>query len=164
MSKEPMPMSRLDPLLIASRWICGDILPESLPQIAIELLEAGFEDQTVSRLAADDRVYSRDQVERLLERVFRALEVPYPIPQESARQIVARQIAREVTAGLMDPWLAAAKLDRIVPHWETKDENVIAIYAIADEADWDPGHGRNSATLELELVDAFQQLACSELR
>ena len=167
MDKEPRcakhshPMSKLDPVLIASRWICGDLLPENIPQTAIELIEAGHEEPSVYRVAAEDKVYSRDQVESLVHRMFSALKVPYPLSRENARQIVARQIAREVTAGLKDPWAAAAHLDRVVPHWETKDESIWAIYGIADGADWDQGDGRSVATLEPELIKAFQQLAQS---
>jgi hypothetical protein len=58
-----------------------------------------------------------------------------------------------------DPWKAASQLDRIVPHWETKDENIWAIYTITDEAEWDPGEGRIVKTLEPELIKAFEQLA-----
>ena len=32
MPEAPPPMSKLDPVLIASRWICGDLLPENIPQ------------------------------------------------------------------------------------------------------------------------------------
>jgi hypothetical protein len=156
-----LPTSQLDPVLLASRWICGDILPENIPQMAIQLIEAGVENAAVYRVAAEDKVYSRDQIERLVARMFLALNVPYPIAQESARGIVARQIAREVIAGLKDPWLAAAQLDRVVPHWETEDKNIWAIYGITDEVDWDSGYGRNPAILELELVKTFRQLACS---
>jgi hypothetical protein len=163
MPEAPSPMSKLDPVLIASRWTCGDLLPENIPQIAIELIEAGHEEPSVYRIAAEDKVYSRDQVETLVQRMFFALRVPYPMSQEDARQTVARQIAREVIAGLKDPWSAAAQLDRVVPHWETKDENIWAIYGIADEADWDPGDERNSATLEPQLIEAFEKLARSSV-
>ena len=159
MSKAPPPMSQLDPVLIASRWTCGDLLPENIVKIAIELIEAGHEEPSVYRVAAEDKVYSRDQVEMLVQRMFSALRVPYPMSQENARQTVARLIAREVTAGLTDPWTAAKHLDRVVPHWETKDENIWAIYGITDEAEWDPGEGRILATLEPELINAFEQLA-----
>jgi len=155
------PMSQLDPVLIASRWVCGDLLPENIPQVAVGLIEAGHEHPAVYRVAAEDRVYSRDQVEPLLQRMFSALGVAYPMALKDARQIVARQIAREVTAGLKNPWSAATQLDRVVPHWETKDGNVWAIYGIADEADWDSGSGRNISTLEAELIAAFTQLARS---
>ena len=161
MPEAQLPMSRLDPMLIASRWICGDLLPENIPQIAIELIEAGHEEPSVYRVAAEDKVYSRDQVETLVRRMFSALKVPYPLSQGDARKTVARQIAREVTAGLKDPWAAAAHLDRVVPHWETRDESIWAIYGIADEADWDHGEGRSVATLEPDLIRAFQQLARS---
>lgn len=161
MPEAPSPMSKLNPFLIASRWICGDLLPENIPQTAIELIEAGHEEPSVYRVAAEDKVYSRDQMESLVHRMFSALKVPYPLSQEEARQTVARQIAREVMAGLKDPWAAAAQLDRVVPHWETKEESIWAIYGIADEADWGAGDGRGVATLEPELIKAFQQLACS---
>lgn len=89
MSKAPPPMSHLDPVLIASRWTCGDLLPENIAQTAVQLIEAGHEEPSVYRVAAEDEVYSRDQVEMLVQRMFSALRVPYPISQESARQTVA---------------------------------------------------------------------------
>jgi hypothetical protein len=159
MSKAPPPMPHLDPFLLASRWTCGDLLPENIVQTAVELIEAGYEEPSVYRLAAEDKVYSRGQVEILVQRMFSALRVPYPMSQEDARQAVARQIAREVTAGLKDPWIAAKQLDRVVPHWETKDESIWAIYGITDEVEWDHGEGRIVATLEPELINAFEQLA-----
>ena len=161
MQGTPSPMSQLDPVLIAARWTCGDLLPEAIPQVAIQLIEAGHAEPSVCRVAAEDKVYSRDQVERLLQRMFSSLKAPYPMSQEDARQIVALQIAREVTAGLKDPWSAAVQLDRVMPHWETKDQDIWAIYGIADEVDWDPGDGRSLATLEPELIEAFGQLARS---
>ena len=161
-SQSPPPMSRLDPALLAARWTCGDLLPENVPGIAVELIEAGQENSAVYRVAAEDRVYSRDQIEILVQRLFVALGVSYPMSLEGARQTVAWQIAREVAAGLRDPWTAAAQLDRVVPHWEAKDENVLAIYLIADEAEWDPGYGRGPSTLQSELIEAFGRLARSE--
>jgi hypothetical protein len=159
MSKAPLPMPNLEPFLLASRWTCGDLLPENIARTAVELIEAGYEEPSVYRLAAEDKVYSRDQVEILVQQMFSALRVPYPMSREDARQTVARQIAREVTAGLKDPWTAAKQLDRVVPHWETKDESIWAIYGITDEAEWDRGEGRIVATLEPKLIDAFEQLA-----
>lgn len=79
--------------------------------------------------------------------------------QEDARQTVARQIAREVAAGLRDPWKAAQQLDRVIPHWATRSDNIWAVYGITDEAEWDTGEGRIVATLEPELINAFEQLA-----
>ena len=76
MSKAPLPMSHLDPVLIASRWTCGDLLPENMAQTAIKLIEAGHEEPSVYRVAAEDKVYSRDQVEMLVQRMFSALRVP----------------------------------------------------------------------------------------
>jgi len=136
-----------------------DLLPENIAQTAIELIEVGHEEPSVYRVAAEDKVHSRDQVEMLVQRMFTALKVPYPMSQEDARQTVARQIAREVTAGLKDPWTAAKHLDRVAPHWETKDENILAIYGITDQAEWDSGEGRFVATLEPELINAFEHLA-----
>ena len=157
----PPPTSPFDPILVASRWVCGDLLPENIAQTAVQLIEAGYEEPSVYRIAAEDKVYSRNQVEMLVHRMFSALGVPYPMSQEDAREVVARQIAREVTAGLSDPWTAAVRLDRVVPHWETNDENILAIYCITDEAEWDFGEGRVVATLEPELMSAFEQLARS---
>ena len=125
--------------------------------MAIELIEAGSEELSVYRVAAEDKFYSRDHAETLVRKMFVSLGVTYPVPLESARQTMAQQIAREVMAGLRDPWKAAAKLDRVVPHWETRDENIWAIYAIKDEADeW---YVRNVAALEPELMEAFGRLA-----
>jgi len=157
--KSSPPLSPTDPVLLASRWAVEDLLPENVPQMAIELIEAGHEEPSVYRVAAEDKVYSRDQVEALLHQMFISLGVTYPISLESARHTVARQIAREVMAGLRDPWIAAAQLDRLVPHWETRNENIWTIYGITDEADWDAGYGRSLATLEQELINAFEQLA-----
>ena len=159
MLKSSPPLSPTDPVLLASRWTVEDLLPENVPQMAIELIEAGHEEPSVYRVAAEDKVYSRDQVEALLHQMFISLGVTYPISLESARHTVARQIAREVMAGLRDPWIAAAQLDRLVPHWETKNENILTIYGITDEADWDAGYGRSFAMLEQELINAFEQLA-----
>jgi hypothetical protein len=155
------PLSNLDPILLASRWLCGDLLPEDVPKTAIELIEAGREESSVYRVAAEVKVNSRDDVEVLLGRMFAALGVEYPMSLEDARLTVARQIAREVVAGRRDPWTAAARLDRAVPHWETQDQNILDVYCTAEEADWDPGYGRSGPALELELLRAFERLACS---
>jgi hypothetical protein len=160
-SGTPPPLSNLDPLLLASRWLCGDLLPEDIPKIAIELIEAGREEPSIYRVAAEVKVNSRDDVEGLLGRMFVALGVEYPISLEVARQTVARQIAREVLAGRRDPWTAAMRLDRAFPHWETQDQNILDIYCTADEADWDPGYGRSDAILEQQLIQAFERLAGS---
>ena len=69
-------MPHLDPFLLASRWTCGDLLPENIVQTAVELIEVGYEEPSVYRLAAEDKVYSRDQVEILVQRMFSALRVP----------------------------------------------------------------------------------------
>jgi len=160
-SGTPPPLSNLDPILLASRWLCGDLLPEDVPQVAIELIEAGREEPSIYRVAAEVNVNSRDDVEALLGRMFPALGVEYPMPLEVARQTLARQIAREVVAGRRDPWTAAMRLERAFPHWETEDQNILDIYCAADEADWDPGYGRSDAILEHELIQGFERLAGS---
>jgi hypothetical protein len=118
------PLSKIDPVLIAARWICGDLLPEDVPEVAIGLIEVGHEEPSVYRVAAEVKVACRDDVETLLNRMFAALGVSYPIPLEDARLTVARQIAREVVAGLKDPWAAAMKLDRVAPHWEMENQEI----------------------------------------
>jgi hypothetical protein len=155
----PPPMSPLDPVLIAARWVCEDLLPENVPAIAVDLIEAGYEQPAVYRVAAEDRVTSRAQIERLLQEIFSAVGAAYPMPLRQARQVMSRQIAREVLAELKDPWNAALQLDRLVPHWETDDENVLAVYDIADEASWDSGYGRDQSVLESELIEVFWKLA-----
>ena len=64
-------------------------------------------------------------------------------------------------AGRTDPWTAATRLDRVAPHWETKNKNIWDVYCIPDEADWDPGNGRSGSELDLELMQAFERLAYS---
>lgn len=71
--------------------------------MAIELIEAGFEEPTVYRVAAEDKMNCRDDAERLLQRMFSALAVEYRIPVDKARQTLARQLAREVVPGMKDP-------------------------------------------------------------
>jgi hypothetical protein len=158
--EEPPPLSKLDPVLIAARWTCGDLLPENVPEVAIGLIEAGHEEPSVYRVAAEVKVASRGDVETLLKRMFAALGVSYPIPLENARLIVARQIASEVVAGLRDPWAAAVQLERVAPHWETRNKDIFDVYCIADEYDC---YGRSRPILELELVQAFERLARIEI-
>jgi hypothetical protein len=157
----PPPMLKLDPTLIAARWVCGDLLPENVPETAIGLIEAGYEEPSVYRVAAEDNVSARADVESLLQRMFNALGVTYPISLEDARVILSRQIAREVVAGLKNPWSAAKQLESAVPPWETRNENIQNVFWIADESEWDPAEGRNQSTLDMELVKAFERLACS---
>ena len=102
----PEPDSDLSVQLIAARWRCNDIYGEDMPGIAADLLEAGFDSPSLRRLAGEIATCSAD-VEELVAKVIREFGLPYPMPEEQAQLIFARQLAREVIAGRRLPWSAA---------------------------------------------------------
>jgi len=77
-----------------------------MPGIAADLLEAGFDSPSLRRLAGEIATCSAD-VEELVAKVIREFGLPYPMPEEQAQLIFARQLAREVIAGRRLPWSAA---------------------------------------------------------
>jgi hypothetical protein len=106
----PAPEPPYSPYLLAARWAVHDLYGEDIPRIAADLLEAGYDTPTTRRLAGEMNVSSSSEVEALVKRMFRGFAVRYPLQQTEANLIFSRQIAREVIAGILNPWAAANKL------------------------------------------------------
>lgn len=153
----PPPDRRLSVGLLAAQWVCSLHLPEDMPDVAVELLEANFDSPSLRRLAGEMAVQSRRGIENLVEKVFRELSVPYPIVEIEAREIVVRQIAREVIAGIRNPWAASFALERCSDWgWRAEIPALYTLYFLNEELDLDCG--RTVAEITNDLIDTFAEL------
>ena len=149
----------LSPYLLAARWQSHDLYGEDMPRIAADLLEAGHDTPNLRRLAGEMNVRSSSEVEPLVERMFKDFSVRYPLTETEANLIVSRQIAREVIAGVRNPWAAANHIEIAIWGWRVPNSPLEAIVGINDEIDWEPKYRRPLDTLRNALFDSFASLA-----
>jgi hypothetical protein len=156
----PVPDPASSPHLLAARWTVHDLYGEDMPRIAADLLEAGHDTPTIRRLAGEMNVRSSSDVESLMERLFRECAVRYPLSQTEAKLTISRQIAREVIAGIRNPWAAANKLEIAIWGWHAPNSTLGAIFGINGAIDIEPKYRPSLETLRNELLDSFATLAC----
>jgi hypothetical protein len=113
----PPPDGPNSPIALAARWASHDLYGEKMPEIALDLLEAGFDTPALRRLAGETLIKSTADAEPLVSRVFGELGVPYPLNENDARLWVTRQVSREVISGIRNPWAAASHLEIAIWCW-----------------------------------------------
>lgn len=160
----PPPEPPTFPEIIAARWVAGDIYAEKMPEIAADLLEAGFDTPSTCRLAGEMHAACRADIEELVLKILNELGVQIPASETEAKMLATRQIAREVIAGLKNPWKGSTELERIWGHdiWDHK--HLADIAQLLDEPHWDAGYGRPLAALTPELVENLAQLGARTAR
>lgn len=154
----PPPDEIGSPLFIAARWTSHDLYGEDMPGIAADLLEMGYDTPSLRRLAGETEIRSSADAEAIVAKTFHELGVTYPVPENQAMLITSRQIAREVIAGLQDPWAAASKL-AVIWGWNPEIKELQDIDSILDEVDWSREYRRSTSDLEKAVLEAFARLA-----
>jgi hypothetical protein len=149
----PKPGPEMSIELIAVRWTCHDLYGEDMPQIAADLLEQGFDSQSLRRLAGEIEATCSADVEPLVANAVREFGFPYPMPEEQARLIFARQLARQVIAGQRDPWPAAYDLECIMRAAYPANEDLASLFGLNDEWKWNEQERTTS-----ELIETFARL------
>jgi hypothetical protein len=147
------------PYFLAARWQLHDLYGEDMPPIAADLLEAGHDSPTIRRLAGEMNVRSSSEVEPFVERMFREFGVRYPLSDAEAKLILSRQIAREVIAGIRNPWASANKLEISIWGWRAPNSVLGAIFGTNDAIDIEPKYRPTLESLRKELLDSFASLA-----
>ena len=134
-----------------------------MPAVAADLLELGFDTPSLRRLAGETQVTNSGEIEPLVGRMFRELDVTYPLGERKARLIMSRQIAREVIAGIRNAWQAASHLEIVIWNRIPETPELEMIFSISDELDWDSSDRRPVAELDAALLKAFAQLAVIDI-
>jgi hypothetical protein len=155
----PKPAPRLDLCLLAARWTVGDLLPEDMPGIAADLLEAGSDTPSLRRLAGEIQVQCKADVEVLVAKSFHELQVDYPIPEGSAIAIVTRQIAREVIWGVCSLGSAACYIEFKQWSWRQEIPDLWMLYGLNDEFDWDAEYRRPVSEIAADMLETFVRLS-----
>ena len=125
-----------------------------MPGIAADLLEKGFDSPSLRRLAGELYVQNRCDIEGLVGAMFHELDVVYPLPEQTAKLMISRQIGREVIAGTRNAWEAASYLEIVIWNRIPETAELEAIFAIGDEVDWDIAYGRSLFELDEALYAA----------
>jgi DNA-binding transcriptional regulator YhcF (GntR family) len=155
----PPPEAKFSPQLLAAAWTCHDVYGEEMPAIAANLLEAGYDSPSLRRLAGEIGVACSADVEETVARVFRELDVCYPLSEMQARLVVIRQVAREVIAGRRDGERAARYI-RSEIGWDRKAPGDLGIlFELLDDLVWNSGHLRFANASTDEFFDAFARIA-----
>jgi len=155
----PSPHNTLSPNIVAARWAVHDIYGEDMPLIAVDLLEVGYDTPSLRQLAGETSIKNSADAEPLVNAMLRELGISQLPSEEEAKLLTSRQIAREVIAGLRNPWAAASHLEIVVWSWDSENADVLAIFAIHDEINWERAYRRSLPELKTALLDAFSRLA-----
>ncbi len=155
----PAPDPSHSPYLLASRWQTHDLYGEDMPEVAADLLEAGYDTPTIRRLAGEVNVSSSADVEPLVHRMFHEFAIRYPLSETQANLIFSRQIAREVIAGVRNPWAAANQLEISIWSWRAPNSVLGAIFGINEAIDIAPEYRPSIEALGRELLDSYASLA-----
>ena len=94
-----------------------------------------------------------------MERMFGEFAVRYPLSHMEANLIVSRQIAREVIAGIRNPWAAANKLEISIWGWRAPNSTLGEIFGINEAIDIEPSIA-HLWNVRNQLLDSFASLAC----
>ncbi|MGA2217399.1 MAG: hypothetical protein ABSG51_04895, partial [Terracidiphilus sp.] len=154
---KPKAVTELD--LLAARWASGEVWPEKMPGIAADLLESGLDSPSLCRLAGEMHVRRIADVQQIVEKMFRELGVELPASELAARQHTSLQIAREVIAGVRNPWKAAAELDRIWSYEIWNHKYLCDIAQLLEALDYAPNSRGDLPKLTEELIGLFAELA-----
>lgn len=154
----PKPEPPLSPRLLAARWASHDLRGEDMPSIAADLLEAGYDTPTLRRLAGEMNVTCSADVEELVEKMFRELDIYYPLSEAQAKLFFTQQISREVVAGMRNPWKAASELNRLWGYeiWHHKD--LCDVAQLHEELDYISVARGTLPQLTKELVNTYARL------
>jgi hypothetical protein len=98
-------------------------------------------------------------VQEIVEKMFRELSVELPASEVAARQLTSLQIAREVIAGIRNPWKAAAELDRIWSYEIWHHKFLCDIAQLLEELEYPPISRGDLPKLTEELIGIFAELA-----
>lgn len=153
----PSPDSRLSPQVLAAAWTCHDIYGEEMPRIAADLLEAGVDSPSLRQLAGEIHVTCSADVERLVAKAFRELDISYPLLDCQAQLLITRQIAREVIAGERGADTACTDLFVI---WgrHAQVHDVSTLLTLSDEMIWDSEGQRFVVKETDQMLDIYARL------
>lgn len=155
----PGPDPSHSPYLLAARWQTHDLYGEDMSEVAADLLEAGYDTTTIRRLAGEVNVRSSSDVEPLVQRMLHEFAIQYPLSETQANLIFSRQIAREVIAGIRNPWAAANKLEITIWGWRAPNSTLGTIFGINEAIDIAPEYRPSIEALRRELLDSYASLA-----
>jgi hypothetical protein len=129
------------------------------PKALTELDLSGLNSPSLRRLAGEMHVQRIADVQEIVEKMFRELSVELPTSEVAARQLTSLQVAREVIAGIRNPWKAAAELDRIWSYEIWHHKHLCDIAQLLEELEYPPISRGDLPKLTEELIGIFAELA-----
>jgi hypothetical protein len=160
----PPPDNDLAPQLLAARWAVHDLYGNDMPAIAANLLEVGYDTPALRRLAGETNITHSEDVEELVTKVFKDLSTQYPLTEDEANYVFARQVAREVIAGKRNAWAAASHVSVVLRGRFAKDPDLELIADLLDSLNWDDVNCDHLAHKTQKLVEAFARLGMQTYR
>ena len=135
-----------------ARCRLGYLRGEELPDIAVAMLQCGFDSQALRELAALDRPTLRDAGE-LFERALEELDQPrFTVPV--AREILLRELLTDIISGRIDPGEGARELWARAHDFETEDAWTVFIALYSEYED----HPAKRAVLGARIRAAAETL------
>ncbi len=155
----PPPDGDLAPQMLAARWASRDLWGSEMPQIAANLLAAGYDSPALHRLAEEPNIAQSGNLEELVTQLFHELSAEYPLTEDEINRIFIRQIAREVIAGKKNPWAAANHVAAMLRGHLANDPDIVLITGLLDPMIWEDLGYEELPAMTQELVEAFARLA-----
>jgi len=134
-SPQSDPMHKpFNPDLFVASWYAGRVGPEDMPAFAADALEAGYDGQSLRRLAGLIRPTARD-IGDLFERALREIGTVTVRSKEQALFLLSRLVAADIIAGQIEPLRGAEILASYAMILQYPD-SLVNFFQLADLPRW----------------------------
>lgn len=148
--------SQFDPASLAIHYYFGDLGYESLPKIAADALERGFDGKSLRNLAGLQNAVQADIAATEIDAAFRELGVAAPIPRSEAQLALAIECARDALNGKINIFDAATHIRIFICELKDNVPYLSGICGLSKKAKTISAN--HWPALEQQLVASFSEL------
>jgi hypothetical protein len=132
----PSQWPELNPHTLAALWYCRGIPPESMPDIASNLLERGLDGKWLRRCAGEMKPVRAD-IDEYVDALFLELGAQAPLSEDQAREAVASFLMDEISEGRINAFDGAGRVAALYEWDVPSDSKLSPLIALAYEDEYE---------------------------